>query len=84
MSDAPNGKRDFFISFNRADRAWATWIAWVLEETGYLVLDRGARISGTDTLTPIPVRAHAMRTDSGRPNSSIRFRARTATATSTV
>src|SRR3954454_11866591 len=46
--------------------------------------DRGARISGTDTLTPIPVRAHATRTDSGRPNSSIRFRARTATATSTV
>jgi hypothetical protein len=29
--------RDFFISFNKADRAWATWIAWVLEETGYTV-----------------------------------------------
>jgi hypothetical protein len=29
--------RDFFISFNKADRAWATWIAWVLEEAGYSV-----------------------------------------------
>jgi len=35
---------------------------------------RGARISGTDALTPIPVPAHAMRTDSGRPSSGIRFR----------
>ncbi len=29
--------RDFFISFNKADRTWATWIAWVLEEAGYSV-----------------------------------------------
>src|SRR3954468_10285852 len=28
---------DFFVSFNKADRAWATWIAWVLEEAGYSV-----------------------------------------------
>src|SRR4051795_12596608 len=46
--------------------------------------DRGARISGTDALTPTLVRAHAMRTDSGRPSSSIRFRARAAMATSTA
>ena len=44
--------------------------------------DRGARISGTDALTLIPVWPHAMRTDSGRPSSSIRFRARTAMAIS--
>src|SRR3954452_3858361 len=25
---------DFFVSFNKADRTWATWIAWVLEEAG--------------------------------------------------
>jgi TIR domain len=30
-------RRDFFISFNQSDRAWATWIAWVLEEAGYSV-----------------------------------------------
>src|SRR3954449_5362028 len=30
-------KRDFFVSFNKADRGWATWIAWVLEEAGYSV-----------------------------------------------
>src|SRR4051812_11326430 len=27
--------RDFFISFNRADRAWAEWIAQQLEDAGY-------------------------------------------------
>ncbi|HLM55911.1 MAG TPA: FxSxx-COOH system tetratricopeptide repeat protein [Pyrinomonadaceae bacterium] len=27
-------KKDFLISFNRADRAWAAWIAWQLEEAG--------------------------------------------------
>src|SRR4051795_8805807 len=31
---------------------------------------------------PYPVRGHAMRTDSGRPSSSMRFRAWTATSTS--
>ena len=36
MTDA-SGKRDFLVSFDRADRAWATWIAWVLEEAGYTV-----------------------------------------------
>ena len=29
---------DFFISYTQADRAWAEWIAWVLEEDGYQVL----------------------------------------------
>ena len=27
--------RDFFISYNKADRAWAMWIAWQLEESDY-------------------------------------------------
>jgi uncharacterized membrane protein YhaH (DUF805 family)/Flp pilus assembly protein TadD len=27
--------KDFFISFNYNDRAWAEWIAWTLEEKGY-------------------------------------------------
>jgi tetratricopeptide (TPR) repeat protein len=30
--------RDFFISYTQADRAWAEWIAWVLEEDGHEVL----------------------------------------------
>ncbi|HIK43963.1 MAG TPA: toll/interleukin-1 receptor domain-containing protein [Leptolyngbyaceae cyanobacterium M65_K2018_010] len=29
---------DFFISYNKADKAWAEWIAWVLEEHGYTVI----------------------------------------------
>ena len=29
---------DFFVSYTQADRAWAGWIAWTLEEDGYRVL----------------------------------------------
>jgi hypothetical protein len=28
----------FFVSYTQADRAWAEWIAWELEEAGYRVL----------------------------------------------
>ncbi|HEX2091422.1 MAG TPA: toll/interleukin-1 receptor domain-containing protein, partial [Longimicrobiaceae bacterium] len=28
-------KKDFFVSYNKADRGWAEWIAWQLEEAGY-------------------------------------------------
>jgi TIR domain len=27
--------KDFFVSYNKADRRWAEWIAWVLEAEGY-------------------------------------------------
>jgi len=30
--------KDFFISYNKADRAWAEWIAWELEEAAYSVV----------------------------------------------
>ncbi|MGZ9107162.1 MAG: toll/interleukin-1 receptor domain-containing protein, partial [Rhodoplanes sp.] len=36
-TDTRDDKRHFFVSFNQADRGWATWIAWVLEEKGYSV-----------------------------------------------
>jgi tetratricopeptide (TPR) repeat protein len=29
---------NFFISYTQADRAWAEWIAWVLEEAGYTTM----------------------------------------------
>jgi hypothetical protein len=29
---------DFFVSYTQADREWAEWIAWVLEDRGYQVL----------------------------------------------
>jgi tetratricopeptide (TPR) repeat protein len=32
------GKRDFFISYTAADRAWAEWTAWQLESVGYSAL----------------------------------------------
>jgi hypothetical protein len=31
-------KKDFFVSYNRADRNWAEWIAWQLEEAGYTTI----------------------------------------------
>src|SRR5262249_32854676 len=30
--------KDFFISYTRADRPWAEWIAWQLEEAKYTVV----------------------------------------------
>jgi len=30
--------KDFFISYNKADRQWAEWIAWQLEDAGYSVV----------------------------------------------
>ncbi|WP_261571143.1 toll/interleukin-1 receptor domain-containing protein [Frankia gtarii] len=33
-----DGPRDFFISYDKADRTWAEWIAWQLEDAGYRVL----------------------------------------------
>ena len=29
---------DFFVSYTQADRAWAEWIAWALEEDGHRIL----------------------------------------------
>jgi len=31
-------KPDFFVSYNRHDKAWAEWIAWILEAAGYTVV----------------------------------------------
>ena len=31
-------RKDFFISYNQADKDWAEWIAWILEEEGYSVI----------------------------------------------
>jgi hypothetical protein len=36
MVTVPMAKRtDFFISYTKADRGWAEWIAWTLEDAGY-------------------------------------------------
>ncbi len=29
--------KDFFFSCNKADRRWAEWIGWQLEEVGYSI-----------------------------------------------
>lgn len=28
----------FFVSYNKADRAWAEWAAWILEEASHKVV----------------------------------------------
>jgi len=33
-----NQAADFFVSYTSADQAWAEWIAWHLEQTGYQVI----------------------------------------------
>jgi hypothetical protein len=33
-----NWVKDFFISYSKADKDWAEWIAWTLEEAGYSVV----------------------------------------------
>src|SRR5215471_3837033 len=33
-----NAQKHFFISYNKADRSWAEWIAWYLEEAGYTTI----------------------------------------------
>jgi tetratricopeptide (TPR) repeat protein len=38
LSDGDRSAWDFFVSYTQADRAWAEWIAWLLEEDGYRVL----------------------------------------------
>jgi hypothetical protein len=35
MTSSADDKRDFFVSFNQADRPWAAWIVRVLREEGY-------------------------------------------------
>ncbi len=37
MQDA-HEQRDFFISYNNADKAWAEWIAWELEEANFTTI----------------------------------------------
>ena len=35
VTAASEDRRDFFISYTQADRAWAEWIAWQLEAERY-------------------------------------------------
>ncbi len=38
MAHMPSAAPDVFVSYNHADRAWAEWIAWVLEAAGWSVV----------------------------------------------
>ncbi len=59
------GIRDFFVSFTDADRAWAEWIAWTLEEAKYSVWFqhwdfRGNFIEQMDVRIVRPTHAHRL------------------------
>jgi hypothetical protein len=62
VTDASAGKRDFFVSFTRADRAWATWIAWALEGAGYSVFFQDWDFKGNFVLEMDKAHAHSRRT----------------------
>ncbi len=59
-----NAMTDFFISYTRADRDWAVWIAWVLEEKGYttIIQDWDFRPGGNFVLDMQKATAGAERT----------------------
>src|SRR3712207_3143664 len=62
MTDALDGKRDFFVSFNQADRAMATWVAWVLEGAGYSVFFQDWDFKGNFVLEMDKAHARSRRT----------------------
>src|SRR4051812_37889328 len=62
MTDTLEGQRDFFVSFNKADRDWATWIAWVLEEAGYSVFFQDWDFTGNFVLEMDRAHAQSRRT----------------------
>ncbi|ACL60938.1 toll/interleukin-1 receptor domain-containing protein [Methylobacterium nodulans] len=62
MIDSSTNKRDFFVSFNKADRAWAAWIAWVLEEKGYSVFFQDWDFKGNFVLEMDKAHAQSRRT----------------------
>ena len=62
MIEDANGTRDFFISFNQADRVWATWIAWTLEEAGYSVFFQDWDFTGNFILEMDRAHTHSRRT----------------------
>ncbi|NWJ48743.1 MAG: tetratricopeptide repeat protein [Chloroflexi bacterium] len=42
-------KKDFFISYNKADKSWAEWVAWYLEAAGYsLTIQAWESLAGTN------------------------------------
>ena len=57
-------KSDFFVSYNRHDKTWAEWIAWILEAAGYTVVIQAwdFRPGGNFVLDMQRTASHAERT----------------------
>src|SRR4051794_17055965 len=64
-------------------QGWTVQAEHAFRDDGYSgASGRGAWIRGAGAMPPTPFWAHAMRADSGRPSSSMRFRTWTATSIS--
>ena len=49
-------KLDFFVSYAEADRGWAEWIAWQLEDFGFRVLLQAWDfVPGSNWISTMPV-----------------------------
>lgn len=60
MSEKP--ATDFFVSYNKTDKAWAEWIAWELEDAGYRVLLQAWDFKGNFVLEMDRAHKQALRT----------------------
>src|SRR2546430_12230542 len=48
------GEKDFFVSYTKADRKWAEWVAWQLEQEGYQTIIQAWDFpSGSNFITEI-------------------------------
>lgn len=54
--------KDFFVSYNKADRQWAEWIAWELEAAGYGVIIQAWDFAGNFVLEMDRAHREAART----------------------
>lgn len=55
--------KDFFISYTGSDRAWAEWIAWQLDSSGYkVVLQAWDFAAGTNFISQMKAAADSKRT----------------------
>lgn len=47
----PEATTDFFVSYNKADKAWAEWIAWQFEEAEYTTIIQAWDFAAGGTLS---------------------------------
>ena len=80
ISEDQPARWDFFVSYTQADRAWAEWIAWILEEDGHTGPGAGVGFRAGQQLDPghaggcARARADDCRAVAGLPGVGVRDR----------